>query len=230
MQDAPILFYSPGTCAASEIVAFEWAGIPHRLCRVTREQRKGEVFRAALNPNGQVPVLAFPDGRILAENAALLPWIGDQVPEKQLTPKPGTDERYVFYFWLSWLDSSFHAAHGPAFAPAKYHPDPAQHAPLKDQADVVIREGLARLDRHLEDRAHFFMDRPTVLDPYVFAMARWTEERLDHATHFPKVKAFLDRMRRDVAVQLLLRIEQGEVTERHVSFEDALAAASSRAS
>lgn len=239
MQDAPILFYSPGTCAASEIVAFEWAGLPYRLCRVTREQRKGEAFRAALNPNGQVPVLVFPDGRVLVENAALLPWIGDQVPDKGLTPPPGTDERYVFYFWLSWLDSTFHASHAPVFAPARFHPDPEQHDAVKEQASVQIKEGLARLERHLRDRAHFFLDRPTVLDPYVFAMARWSEERLDYATHFPKVKAFLDRMRRDVAVQFLLQLEKGEAVEGpslggafrgHLPFEEAVSAAAASTS
>lgn len=210
MPDAPVLFYSPGTCAASEILAFEWAGIPYRLCRVTRDERKGEAFRAALNPNGQVPVLLFPDGRVLSENAAILAWIGDQVPDRGLTPAFDTPERYVFYYWLSWFDSTFHAAHTPLFAPGRIHPDPAQHEAIKAQAAVAIAELLPRVERHLEGRTFFFLDRRTVLDGYVFAMGRWSEKRLDYATRFPRLAAFLDRMREDPAVQFLLALEKDE--------------------
>src|SRR6185369_13515223 len=231
MTDAPVLFYSPMTCAASEILAFEWAGIPYRLCRVAREERKGEAFRAALNPNGQVPVLLFPDGRVLSENAALLAWIGDQVPSKGLTPAFGTPERYVFYFWLSWLDSTFHAAHTPLFAPGRLHPDPAQHEAIKAQALVSIAELLPRLERHLEGRQTFFLDRRTVLDGYVFAMGRWSEPRLDYPARFPRLAAFLDRMRQDPAVQFLLALEKDGTLDTspsrafrgHVAFQEVLA-------
>jgi len=231
MPDAPVLFYSPMACAAAEILAFEWAGIPYHLCRVTREERKGEAFRAALNPNGQVPVLLFPDGRVLSENAALLAWIGDQVPAKGLTPAFGTPERYVFYFWLSWLDSTFHAAHTPLFAPGRLHPDPAQHETIKAQALTAIADLMPRLERHLEGRQFFFLDRRTVLDGYVFAMGRWSETRLDYATRFPRTASFLDRMRQDPAVQFLLALEKDEKTavapggalRGHVPFQEILA-------
>jgi glutathione S-transferase len=231
MPDAPVLFYAPGTCAASEILAFEWAQIPYHLCRVTREQRKGDAFRGALNPNGQVPVLLFPDGRILSENAALLAWIGDQVPGKGLTPAFATPERYVFYFWLSWFDSTFHAAHTPLFAPGRLHPDAAQHEAIRAQAALAIAELLPRVERHLEGREFFFLERRTVLDGYVFAMGRWSEQRLDYATRFPRLAAFLDRMREDPAVQFLLALEKDENTARspggalrgHVAFQEVLA-------
>ena len=54
-------------------------------------------------------MLVLPDGGTLTENTALLPWIGDRRPELGLVPRCGTPERYELYFWLSWLDSTFHS-------------------------------------------------------------------------------------------------------------------------
>ena len=201
MPEAPVLFYSPFTCAASEILAFEWAGIPYRLCRVSRDERKGEAFRAALNPNGQVPVLLFPDGRVLSENAAILAWIGDQVPEKGLTPAFDTPERYVFYYWLSWFDSTFHAAHTPLFAPGRIHPDPSQHEAIKAQAAIAIAELLPRVERHLEGREFFFLDRMRE-DPAVqFLLALEKDGTLNTSPS----RAF----RGHVAFQEILALERG---------------------
>jgi glutathione S-transferase len=208
----PVLCYSPMTCAVSEIVACEWAGVPYRLCRLTHEERQSQAFRSAVNENGQVPAMVLTDGRILTENAALLPWIADQRPERRLAPACGTPERYELYRSLAWFDSTFHASHVPFFVPARYSADPAHHDAVKQQSTVRTEEALGRLERQLTGHEHVLFDRRTVLDAYVFAMARWTEERLDHAKRFPNVKAFADRLRTDAGVQRMLAIERGELT------------------
>ena len=38
----PTLFYSTGTCAFSEVILLQWLDLPHRLCRVSRDERRGE--------------------------------------------------------------------------------------------------------------------------------------------------------------------------------------------
>jgi glutathione S-transferase len=160
-----------------------------------------------------VPALRLADGRILTENAALLPWIADQEPQRDLAPPCGTPERYEMYRWLAWLDSTFHASHVPFFAPARYSADPAHHEAVKQQSAARTAESLGRLDRHLAGRQHVLFDRRTVLDAYVFVMARWTEERLDHARRFSNVKALSDRLREDRGVQRMLAIERGELVD-----------------
>lgn len=56
MNDLPILFYSPGTCALGAIVALEWVAHPYALCRVERAARATPEFRR-INPQGKVPAL-----------------------------------------------------------------------------------------------------------------------------------------------------------------------------
>jgi glutathione S-transferase len=205
-----ILFYSPGTCAFAEMVLMQWTGEPHRLCRLSRDERRGDVYRKAVNPHGQVPAL-WHEGRVLTENAAILALLADRHPKLRLIPEPKTPERYELYRWLSWLDSGFHMAHAPMFAPQRFAPDPATHEAVKAYALVGIREQLGVLERHLQDRRHVLLDRKNLLDCYVFAMARWCEEKLDYRKTFPAVKRFLDRMREDEGVRAGLRIEAGEL-------------------
>jgi glutathione S-transferase len=205
-----ILFYSPGSCSLAEIVLLQWTGEPHRLCRVSRDERKGPVYRRAINPMGQVPTL-LDRGAVLTENAAILPLLADRAAETTLIPLPKTRERYELYRWLSWLDSGFHSAHSPFFAPQRFVADPAAHDAVRAQALGAVREQVAHLDRHLEGRRWVFGAFRSVLDPYVFAMARWCEEKLDYARTFPHVHGFLTRMREDPGVVTGLAVEAGTV-------------------
>ncbi len=207
-----ILFYSPGACSLAEVILLQWLEEPHRLCRVTRDERKGPIYREVVNELGQVPALEH-DGEILTENAAILLFLADRQPDSGLVPEPRTPDRYRVYRWLSWLDSGFHAAHSPMFAPQRFLADESQHAAIRARALENMADQVAILDRHLEGREHVLLDRKNLLDGYVFTMARWSEDKLDHATRFPNVKHFLDRMREDDGVKTALAIEAGEVTE-----------------
>jgi glutathione S-transferase len=91
----------------------------------------------------------------------------------------------------------------------------------------AIRDQVAVLDRHLDGRDHVLLDRRNLLDPYVFAMARWCEDKLDYARAFPHVARFLDRMREDPGVLTALAIDAGEVDAHgallgHVAWSDAI--------
>ena len=177
---------------------------------------------------GQVPAL-LEDGRILTENAAILLRLADLRPESGMAPAAGTRERYQMYGWLSWLASSFHVAHTPMFAPQRFVEDPAAHAELGARALRNVGEELAVIDRHLEGRQHILLDHQNLLDAYVFAMARWTESKLDHQRDFPEVARFLAAMREDEGVRSALAIDEGEKSSGgnllgHVAF-DALVSA-----
>lgn len=221
-----ILFYSPGACSLAEVVLLQWLEAPHRLCRVTRDERKGPIFRRAVNEHGQVPVLLH-GGRVLTENSAILLLLADRHGDRGLVPAPSTPERYDVYRWLSWLDSGFHAAHAPLFAPQRFAPDDATVDAVRTHALLGIQDQLGVLERHLDGREHVLLDHRSLLDAYVFAMARWCEEKLDYASAFPNVKRFLDRMREDPGVRAGLAIESGELVQGgplqgHVAFEELL--------
>lgn len=221
-----ILFYSPGTCSLAEMILLQWLGTPHRLCRVTRDERKGDAYRRAVNPHGQVPVL-LEGGRLLTENAAILLLLADRSPDSAMVPPAGSPQRYDVYRWLSWLDSGFHSAHSPVFAPQRFHPETAEHDRVRAHAREAVSSQVGILDAHLADREHVLLDGRNILDAYVFAMARWSEESHDYANAFPHLARFMARMRLDEGVRTALRIEAGEqldggVLVGHIAWADAL--------
>ncbi|OZI86751.1 glutathione transferase GstA, partial [Pseudomonas avellanae] len=82
------LYYSPVTCALSPYIVLLESGLDHELVVVdlkTHTLPDGADFYA-INPLGYVPFLETSEGQRLAEGVAIIQYIADQAPEKQLAP------------------------------------------------------------------------------------------------------------------------------------------------
>lgn len=203
------LCYSPGTCALSDLIVLALVGKPYQLCRVSREERTGELYKR-VNPRGQVPALVTEYG-VLTENAAILLKIADAAPEAGLVPALGTPERDRLHEWLSYLDSGFHVAFYPIFKPSIFSDDPSHAALLAETAKKRVAEHYRHIDAKLAGRAYVLGDRYTVLDPYLVAMGRWGRSFLDLADVAPNVDALLTRLQARPEVVFGLAVERGEI-------------------
>ena len=105
------LFYSPGACSLSCHIALEESGLPYerRRFHATKGGTESPEYRA-INPRGRVPALRLSDGSILTEAAAILGFVADQVPEKELLPAHGTLDYARAREWMGFLASSVHPA------------------------------------------------------------------------------------------------------------------------
>lgn len=56
----------------------------------------------AVNPMGKVPAIRHGD-TVVTENAAIIAYLAELVPEKRLAPPPGSPERGPYYRWLFFL-------------------------------------------------------------------------------------------------------------------------------
>jgi glutathione S-transferase len=180
-----LLFYTPGTCALACMIALEWLSLPYSVCLVTKEERSGESFKR-INPRGQVPTLRV-DGRILTEVNAILAHVADKKPEARLLPPNGTWARDVANQWLSTLGTGVHPAFWPFYGPQKYTTDPNAHESVKAAAVIAIRRELGAIDVHLSSNEYILGSELTVLDGYLFSMARWGTDMLDLAKDLPNV-------------------------------------------
>ena len=84
------LYYSAGTCALSPHIALEEAGLPYEAISApvrTKVLPDGSDYRQ-VNPLGYVPYLVLDDGTGLREGPAIVQYIADQVPGKNLAGKP----------------------------------------------------------------------------------------------------------------------------------------------
>ncbi|MFZ3221391.1 MAG: glutathione S-transferase N-terminal domain-containing protein, partial [Rhodoferax sp.] len=82
------LYYSPGACSLSPHIALMEAGLPFEAIAAptkTHQLPDGTDYYT-VNPLGYVPFLTLDDGRSLHEGPAIVQYIADQVPAKQLAP------------------------------------------------------------------------------------------------------------------------------------------------
>src|SRR5258707_855665 len=113
------LFYSPMACSLSCHVALEESGLEYETVEInTKTQANLTESYTAINPLGKVPALAI-EGRILTEAAAILSYIADRVPERELLPPAGTLKRAIAHEWLNFLSSTVHIAFRPVFRPER---------------------------------------------------------------------------------------------------------------
>ena len=71
------LFYGPGACSMASHIVLEESGEkyePRKVNLAEGEQRTEAYLK--INPQGRVPVLRLDDGYALAENTAILPYLG----------------------------------------------------------------------------------------------------------------------------------------------------------
>ncbi len=213
-----LLFYTPGTCAMSELIFLEYLGKPYWLCRVEGNARRQEPFLAKVNPHGQVPAFITDQGRVLTENSAILLHLSDVNPKLNWGASPGSEERDELHYWLSYLDSSYHMAYGPLFKTQAFIENEAQFEKVKTAALKRVGSSLEYLNQHLQDRKHFALGRETLLDAYFYAMGRWGRMFFKLGQEYPAVEQFLARRESDPWVQTALRVEQGELTQgEHLS-------------
>ena len=162
------LYYSPGTCSLSPLIALHEAGIAVELVKVdlkTRTTASGDDY-LAINPKGYVPALQLNNGEVLTEGPAILQYIADLVPASNLAPANGTLARVRLQETLNFISSEIHKGFSPLFNPAA----PAEWKTL-------VRENLGKrfdyLSRRLEKSPYLQGQQFSVADGYLFTVLGW---------------------------------------------------------
>jgi glutathione S-transferase len=153
-----------------------------------------------INPLGYVPFLVLDDGRTLHEGPAIVQYIADQVPAKQLAPANGTWERYKLQEWLNTIGTELHKGFSPLFNPAM--PEAA-----KALAKTRLDSRLTWVDGELAGKNYLMGDVYTVADAYLFVVAGWSKHVGIDISGLANLGAFMARVGARPAVQEALRAE-----------------------
>ena len=199
------LYFSPLACSlASRITVYE-AGAEDKVAlrpvnTKTRTTADGADY-LAVNPLGLVPALRMADGGILTENAAILPFLADQFPEKALAPAAGLGRARLTQ-WMSFIGTELHkAVFNPLLsssAPAEAKAYAAKGAPAK----------LAYLDAYLTGRG-FLLDGFSVADAYLTTVLNWAQFVQIDLKAYPAVADYFARMTARPHVARALKEEFG---------------------
>ncbi|MET0209354.1 MAG: glutathione transferase GstA [Burkholderiaceae bacterium] len=162
------LYFSPGACSLSPHIVLREAGLDFEAVKAstkTHTLQDGTDFYG-INPKGYVPLLELDDGQRLSEGPAIVQYIADQVPDKQLAPPNGTMARYRLQEWLNFITTELHKGFGPLF-------HPGMPAEAKTLATTKLMERLTWTDAQLGGQAFLMGDTFTVADAYLFTVTNW---------------------------------------------------------
>jgi glutathione S-transferase len=158
------LYLSPLSCSLAAHIACLEAGLAHTLHRVDRKTKRLDDGRdfTAISPQAIVPVVSLPDGGVLTESAAVLQYIADRAPARQLAPAWGTPERYHLIEWLNFTTSELHKKHIWMIFSSKTSEE------MKAWGRATAGPVLDHIARRLTSHDYLVGERFTVADAYMF--------------------------------------------------------------
>ncbi|BFO53256.1 glutathione transferase GstA [Acidovorax sacchari] len=196
------LYYSPGACSLSPHIALHEAGLAFTPVLASTKSHKlqdGTDFYT-INPLGYVPVLELDDGTRLREGPAIVQYIADQAPHKNLAPANGTLARYRLQEWLNFIGTELHKGHSPLFQPN-----------TPDAYKPIVREKLMSrfqwLDEQLAGKEWLMGEHFSVADGYLFTVSGWGKHVGVDLSGLPNLQAYLARVGARPAVQAALKAE-----------------------
>jgi glutathione S-transferase len=201
------LFYGPGACSMASHIVLEESGEkyePKRMDLAKGEQRSEEYLK--MNPQGRVPLLKLDDGTPLAENTAILPYLGKRF---KTWPTDAAKEAKAMSL-IGFFASSVHPAHGHVGRPERYTADASAFPGIKEQGLKTFHGYLKQIDGMLAGR-EWLGDSYSVLDPYGFVFYTWGVRRELPMAELKNYTAFKDRMVKRPAVQKVLDDEKIKV-------------------
>lgn len=197
------LYSMQGTCALAVHISLEWAQIPYQLNLLNSDDNH-QLEYLQVNPLGSVPAMELPDGSVLTEASALLTYIDAERPNRFAAPSRDSLGKARLAETLSFFTTELHAAFAPHFAPARFHPDKAEHATLKSQAYTRLQRLFDFTDDSMIGPYVFGLDR-SVADPYLYVLTRWIAGTPLSLDSFPLLSGFKDRMEMDNSVRKVLK-------------------------
>ena len=195
------LYYSPGACSLSAHIALHEAGLactPMLVSTKSHQLQDGTDFYS-INPLGYVPVLELDNGERLREGPAIVQYIADQVPAKNLAPANGTMDRYRLQEWLTFIGTELHKGHSPLFAPGT----PEDYKPLVRER---LQSRFAWIDKQLAGK-DYLMGSFSVADACLYTVSRWGQFVGVDTSGLANLQAFKQRMEARPGVQAALKAE-----------------------
>jgi glutathione S-transferase len=196
------LYYSPGACSLSPHIALREAGLAFEPVLASTKSHKLQdgTDYYGINPLGYVPMLELDDGTRLREGPAIVQYIADLAPTKNLAPANGTLSRYRLQEWLTFIGTEIHKSYSPMFNPN-----------MPEEAKAIFRTKLQSryewLNGELEGKSYLMGEHFTVADGYLFTVTNWTKPTGVDISPYANVQAWHARVGARPAVQEAMKTE-----------------------
>ncbi|QNK30571.1 glutathione transferase GstA [Serratia sp. JUb9] len=196
------LFYKAGACSLSPHIVLREAGLDftaEKVDLVSKTTESGADY-LAINPKGQVPALLLDDGSLLTEGVAIVQYLADRVPDRQLIPPAGTLSHYHAIEWLNFVATELHKGFTPLFNPKT----PEAYLAM---ARAKLEQHFHYLDDVLAQQHYLLGSRFCVADAYLFTVLRWAVALQFDLQPYPHLTGYMKRVAARPAVAAALNAE-----------------------
>ncbi len=194
------LYYSTGACSLSPHIVLREAGLPFDLLQSKNHKLPDGTDYYTINAKGYVPVLELDNGERLTEGPAIVQYLADLVPAKNLAPANGTMARYRVQEWLNFITSELHKSYSPLFTPT-----------MSDDTKTAYKTKLGDrykwVDAQLAGKQYLMGDSFSVADAYLFTVTNWAKMVGLDLSAYANLGAFMQRVGARPAVQEALKAE-----------------------
>ena len=197
-------FYGPRTCALASRIALEEAGASYEPVKVdfaSGEQTKPAYL--AVNPKGRVPALVTDRG-VLTENVAILAFVAQSYPEKNLAPLNDPFAFAEMQAFNSYLASTVHVNHAHKHRGARWATEESSFLDMRRKVPETMAASFRLIENDFFRGPWVMGEAYTVADAYLFVVSRWLEGDGVDVNLFPKVADHMKRMAERPAVKAAL--------------------------
>ena len=174
-----------------------WEGV--RISLAKREQKNPEFLK--LNPYGRIPVLVE-DNRVLFESCIINEYLDERYPNPPLMPKDFWARgraRILIDYGLNYLHEPYWALRGEMRKPST-----ERDTAIVEKMRQRLRDLLPYLDEALGDKLHFLGEISLADIAIVPRFLRMESYGALPASSFPRLVAWLERMKARPSVKVIL--------------------------
>ncbi|WHP29508.1 glutathione transferase GstA [Trabulsiella odontotermitis] len=196
------LFYKPGACSLASHIVLRESGLDFTLEGVDLAKKRlenGDDY-LLVNPKGQVPALLLDDETILTEGVAIMQYIADRVPDRQLLAATDTLKRYKTLEWLNYVATELHKSFTPLFRPDT----PEEYKPT---VRALLEKKLQYINEALKDEQWICGSRFSIADAYLFTVLRWARAVKLNLEGLSHVASYMERVAARPAVAAAMKAE-----------------------
>ena len=183
-------------------IALNEVGEKYELEKVNLADKKTESGADFLdiNPRGYVPALQLNNGEYLTEVSALLQYIADSNPDKNLLPPVGDGARYRVLEVMNYISTELHKNFGPLF-------NPASSDETRKETLELINKRLDVLNTRLANLQYLTGEQFTIADAYLTTVLGWTAFLEMDLSPWPNLGAYMGRAMSRPSVQKTMQQE-----------------------
>lgn len=126
-----------------------------------------------LNPAGRIPTL-IDKGQAIFESPAICIHLCEQHPEYQLIPELMSQQRPLFFQWLTYLNNTLQAELMVYYYPHRHTDDKTTIPNVIAAQSERIADALSIIDQQLIGRQYLLGDSLTACDFFLFMLAEWS--------------------------------------------------------